>query len=239
MRTPKDWELMPQKKDIEEIKTILYESIKARDDTLKKGISSLIISIISSFAATFLTSWMSTGGIVIPWWGYVCVVFLVVVVSVLPFVKDIYRKMCRKETHDDEDIINQVNSFDNDIIYNIMLANRYFDLCQTEGIPYNEKEFYLSETKYFIRKTVHQISSIKHFSLCNTMEECNYGKNKRILRERIESSLNFVLFILSKLEDESFKNLMESEVDNIIIVLGLNKDNVKRNLDKKDEETDN
>ena len=71
------------------------------------------------------------------------------------------------------------------------------------------------------------------------MEECNYGKNKRILRERIESSLNFVLFILSKLEDESFKNLMESEVDNIIIVLGLNKDNVKRNLDKKDEETDN
>lgn len=66
MRSPKDWELMAQKKDIEEIKTILYESIKARDDTLKKGISSLIISIISSFAATFLTSWMSNDGTVIP-----------------------------------------------------------------------------------------------------------------------------------------------------------------------------
>ena len=86
MRTPKDWELMAQKKDIEERKTILYESIKARDDTLKKGISSLIISIISSFAATFLTSWMSTGGTVIPWWGYVGVVFLVAVVSVLRVV---------------------------------------------------------------------------------------------------------------------------------------------------------
>lgn len=239
MRSPKDWELMAQKKDIEEIKTILYESIKARDDTLKKGISSLIISIISSFAATFLTAWISNDGTVIPWWGYVGVVFLVVVVSVLPFVKDIYRKMCRKETHDDEDIVNQVNSFDNDIIYNIMLANRYFDLCQSDGIPYNEKEFYLSETKYFIRKTVHQISSIKPFSVCNTMEECNYGKKKRILRGRIESSLNFVLFILGKLKDDSFENLIETEIDGVIISLGLNNDNVKRNLDaKKVEEAD-
>ena len=121
-----------------------------------------------------------------------------------------------------------------------MLANRYFDLCQTEETPYNEKEFYLSETKYFIRKTIHQIKSIKPFSLCNTVEECNYGKNKRILRGRIESSLNFVLFILGKLNDDSFKELIESEIDEIIISLGLSQNNVKRNLDMtKAEETYN
>lgn len=231
MKSPKDWELMAQKKDIEEIKTILYESIKARDDTLKKGISSLIISIISSFAATFLTSWMSNDGIVIPGWGYICAVTLVVIVSILPFAKDIYRKLCRKETHDDEDIINQVNCFDNDIIYNIMLANRYCELCQSENISFNEKEFYLSETKYFIRKTVHQIKITKPFSLCNTMEECNYGKNKRILRGRVEASLNFVLCILIKINDDSFKEVIKSEINDIVVLLGLNKNNVMKNLD--------
>ena len=71
------------------------------------------------------------------------------------------------------------------------------------------------------------------------MEECNYRKKKRILRGRIESSLNFVLFILGKLKDDSFENLIETEIDGVIISLGLNNDNVKRNLDaKKVEEAD-
>ena len=231
MRTPKDWEIMSQKKDIEEIKTILNDSIRTRDGTLKKGIASLIISIISSFIATFLTSWMSNNGKQIPIWGHVVVVVSVIVISVIPFIKDIYRKICRKETHTNDEKIAQVNLFDNDIIYNIMLANRYFDLCQNKDISPNEKEFYVSETKYFIRKIVHQLKLIKVFSLCNTIDECNYGKNKKILRARVESSLNFVLYILNRIGDVSFFKVIENEINDIINSLGLNKEDVYRNIE--------
>ena len=230
MRTPKDWELMSQKKDVEEIKTILNDSIKTRDSTLKKGIASLIISIISSFTATFLTSWMSGSGKKIPVWVYIVVVMAVVLISVAPFVKDIYRKICRKETHTNEDTITQVNLFDNDIIYNIMLANRYFDLCQNANISANEKEFYVSETKYFIRKTIHQLNLIKTFSLCDKIDECSYGKNKKILKGRVESSLNFVLYILGRIGDSSFFGVIKTDIDNIITTLGLNKHVVYKNI---------
>lgn len=230
MRSPKDWEAMSQKKDIEEIKIILSDSIKTRDSALKKGIASLIISIISSFTATFLTSWMSDSGKTIPVWGYVTVVGLVITISVVPFTKDIYRRICRKETHTQEERIAQVNLFDNTIIYNIMLANRYFDLYQNKSLSMNEKEFYVTETKYFIRKTIHQLKLIKAFSLCKTVSECGYGKNKKILKERIESSLNFVLYILGRIGDVLFFREIKKEIDSIIVSLGLNKDVVYKHV---------
>ena len=230
MRTPKDWELMSQKKDIEEIKTILSESTTTRNDTLKKGMASLIMSIISSLAATFLTSWMSESGEAIPCWVYLVVVFAIIFISLIPFLKDLYRGICRRETHTNEEIIFQVNLFDNDIIYNIMLANRYFDLSQDNDISPNEKDFFVSEAKYFIRKIIHQLITIKAISLCNTIDECGYGKNKKILRSRVESSLNFVIYILNRIGDDSFFSVTNKDIEYIITCLGLNKDAVYQNV---------
>lgn len=53
MKSPKDWEIILQMKDIEEIKKILNKTLKNEKNFLKKTISSLIISIISTFIATF------------------------------------------------------------------------------------------------------------------------------------------------------------------------------------------
>ena len=58
MKSPKDWELMSQKKDIEEIKYILNQNINKRENILKKGIASVIVSIISSFNLIYLTRYL-------------------------------------------------------------------------------------------------------------------------------------------------------------------------------------
>ena len=112
----------------------------------------------------------------------------------------------------------------------LILANRYFDLSQDNDISPNEKDFFVSEAKYFIRKIIHQLITIKAISLCNTIDECGYGKNKKILRSRVESSLNFVIYILNRIGDDSFFSVTNKDIEYIITCLGLNKDAVYQNV---------
>lgn len=221
MKSPKDWELMSQKKDIEEIKYILNQNINKKESILKKGIASLIVAIISSFTATFLTSWIDNNNEDIPIIAYILVIITVIILSLLPFIKDIIKLFSRKERDSEENRIEQVDLFDNDIIFNIMLGNKYFDLSTQQNNSKEENYFYISESKYYIRKSIHQLKSIKAYSVSNETGTCIFGKNKKIEVERIKTALKFIESILSKINDAEFEDKITKDINQIKVQVGI------------------
>ena len=81
MRLPRDWEILSQKKDVEGIKQILEETSKRKETFLKKGVLSLIISILSSFIASFLSTLILEHWDDVPFWYYIIIVFVVMIIS--------------------------------------------------------------------------------------------------------------------------------------------------------------
>ena len=221
MKSPKDWELMSQKKDIEEIKYILNQNINKRENILKKGIASVIVSIISSFIATFLSSWMDNNDKVILIYIYILVIILVIILSLIPFIKDIIHFFSRTEKCSKKNRIEQVDLFDNDVIYNIMLSNKYYDLCNQKEISVEEKNFFISESKYYIKKSIHQMKSIRTYSVSNVPGDCIFGENKKIEVNRIKTALQFIESILHKINDTNFSSSLDDDINIIKQQVGI------------------
>lgn len=219
MKTLIDWEIVSQRKDIEEIKCILNDTVNKKSSELKKSILSLIITVFGTIIATLLTSWLSSESIKISWYIYLIIAVFLILISLLPFYKNIYKTICRKEVFDS--IIQEVNTFDNDTIYNVMLANKYCDLYENEENDTIEKNFYFSEAEYFIRKSIHQLTEISAVATCESINECGYGNKKRILKGRIEATLNFILFIMKRINDTCLNDSMKESISAIKITLRL------------------
>lgn len=225
MKSPKDWEIILQMKDIEEIKKILNKTLKNEKNFLKKTISSLIISIISTFIATFLCTWLFQQEIKMSFWYFIIIVFIVILLTIVPFIKDIYLFLVKYEKCTKDEIIEKVDLFDNDIIYSVMLANKFFDYSEKNDISTSEKEFCLSETKYLIKKTVDQIESINIVSISDTLENCGYGSNKRIHKDRVIKVFKNIEYLLLKINDENFEKVIKQIISNIKEYLSIENEN--------------
>lgn len=227
MRLPRDWEILSQKKDVEGIKQILEETAERKETFLKKGVLSLIISILSSFIASFLSTLILEHWEDVPFWYYIIIVFVVCIVTVIPFFGDIKRFLTRGDTPKTQDIMDEVNLFDNDIIYNIMLSNSYYDLYKTSAEASYEKNFYISESKYYIRKVLHQLSTIRSHALCENITDCGFGIKKRVLKERVITTIKFVRNLVLDMKDTELEKETNEKINDIITTLGIDKTSIE------------
>ncbi len=215
MKTPKDWEIIAQKKDVEEIKKLLVSNLIKKDSLFKKSILSVLLTVVSTLISTFFTTAFSSKGTTIPYWVYLAVGCFILILAIIPFTKDIIFLFNRTPTINTETIISSVDLFDNDIIYNTMMANKYCEMTLDQKNSPQETNFYKTETCYLCKKVLHQLSSIEQRAVSYEIESCGFGSNKRIFSERILAVLDFIDFIETQLQDDIFSKQIDSQKNNL------------------------
>lgn len=209
MQTPKDWEIIAQTKDLEEIKKLLISNLVNKDSLYKKSILSVLLTVISTLISTFLATAFSNKGNEIPYYAYLIVGSIILFMSFIPFIKDVVFLFKKTPTIPNELIISSVDLFDNDIIYNTMMANKYYDMTLS-SVSCQEKNFYLSETCYLCKKILHQLSTIHQLATTNKIEDCGYNVNKRIHIDRIATVLDFIDHLDQQMGNEAFSEEISS-----------------------------
>lgn len=215
MKSPKDWEILAQKKDVEEIKKLLLNNLIKKDNLFKKSILSVLLTVVSTLLSTFFATAVSSNGINIPYWVYLFVGCLILLLSIIPFTKDIIFLFKRTPTISNEAIIAGVDLFDNDIIYNTMMANKYCDMTLDTTNSPQERNFYKAETCYLCKKVLHQLAGIEQRSVSYEIESCGFGSDKRIFSERILAVLDFIDYIEKQLHDETFSRQINSQKNDV------------------------
>lgn len=213
MKTPKDWDIIAQKKDIEEIKFILRRNLFIKQDRQKKVVISLIITMIATVITTLITNYISIilngKGKIIPFWFYPIIVLILVILATIPFYKDIFKLFTKKRYVSQKNIEEIVDRFDNDTIYNAMVASKYYEMYEFSRKSNNndyETNFYYIETIYMIKKVLHQLTLIEKEATCEKDNMCGYGQNKRITIARIEFVFDFVCSIEKKINNSDFSS---------------------------------
>ena len=210
MQTPKDWEIIAQTKDIEEIKKLLIKNLVNKDSLYKKSILSVLLTVISTLLSTFLTTAFSSNGTDIPYYVYLIVGSSILFLSIVPFAKDIIFLFKKTPTIPNELIISSVDLFDNDIIYNTMMAKKYHEMALSSLVSSQEKKFYISETCYLCKKILHQLAIIPQAATTDKIEDCGFDINKRIHTERISAVLDFIEYIDRQIADNDFSQQISS-----------------------------
>ena len=152
MKTPKDWEIIAQKKDVEEIKKLLIRNLIRKDSLFKKSILSVLLTVVSTLISTFFTTAFSSNGAIIPYWVYLAVGCFILILSIIPFTKDVFFLFKRAPTITTESIISSVDLFDNDIIYNTMMANKYCEMALDKKTHHRKQTFTKQKLVTYVKK---------------------------------------------------------------------------------------
>jgi len=219
MRKPNDWELMAQKKDIEEIKKILIDNLASKTKERKNAINILRKAIVS-VALTSIATIITTISLSLfqenhyETWVYILCIIFIIIIACIPFFRDLVKLFYNKEIVPKEDINEMVDMFDNDIIYNALTSLKYLDLYDST-IDTIEKRFYNNEIKYLIRKILYQLNKIEQRAVCDSFT-CDNFKTKKILKERIEVVFKLVENVETKINDQNFSKEISDSKKTII-----------------------
>lgn len=194
MKTPKDWNDLSQKKDIEEIRNILRSKIDNSTKTIWSICIALITSIIGDFIVSLFDEESNSKRVFI----LVIVIFAIILFSSIPYWNKIVTLIFKRNRQNfpSNHEKNIITLFDNNTIYNVMTAKRFSAMLTTLPIPpysINEIKFFKIEARYYVYKALIQIQTINP----NMISQHAYTEQKKLISfERLRVVLKIIKDVL-------------------------------------------
>lgn len=209
MRLPSDYDFMYQEKEIEQIQKILNNIIEDNKKTYKKEAIlttvPIIISIITSIFAILFK--------IIPIWIYILIGVLVILFPFIPTIKDFFLSLPRKQKSNKINKDEQVDLFYNQIINNVMIAKKYYDLSKKKSII--EKNLFISEAQYYVEKTLNQIKNIDACYVTSKKNTSFFDDDKKIKGEDMVLVFSLIeSFIYEIFDDANYREKLKKQIDN-------------------------
>ncbi len=213
MRTPQNWDILSQKKDIEEIKKLLKESneqTKEKNNYLIRGLISFFIIMMSSMIAALTNHYWQNLEIFHMILLIASIILIIILLASIPFISEFKKMLSLKKNLTASEENKLVDYFDNNIIYYIMMANCYYKMSIKKTISSNDKDFFKIECEYYLFKSLHGIASLQKPIVKNDVDYDFNCQEKKISSKRIKTAINCLNDIASKLYKNKFSKKLEN-----------------------------
>lgn len=213
MRTPQNWDILSQKKDIEEIKKLLKESneqTKEKNNFFIRGLISFFIIMMSSMIAALTNHYWQDLEIFQMILLIALIILVIIILASIPFISELKKCFHQKKFLTPSEENKLVDYFDNNIIYYIMMANCYYKMSIKKNISSNDKEFFQIECEYYLFKSLHGIASLQKLTIINDVDYEFNGQEKKISSKRITIAIKYLDDIARKLYNNKFSEKLEN-----------------------------